>query len=88
MEDHFVHLDNVEPSLFKSMKVEDDNIVDLSKTSKEELQLTFNLQIKPNNTIKSVQQNQVEEAPAIIDMIMPIHVEEIRLFLKKIWLQR
>ena len=80
MEDHFVHLDNVEPSLFKSMKVEDDNIVDLSKTSKEELQLTFNLQIKPNNTIKSVQQNQVEEAPAIIDMIMPIHVEEIRLF--------
>ena len=43
MEDHFVHLYNVEPSLFTSMKVEDDNIVDLSKTSKEEVQLTINL---------------------------------------------
>ena len=88
IEDHFVHLDNVEPFLFTSMKVEDDNIVYLSKTYKEEVQLTINLQIKPNSKIESVQQNQVKEALAIIDMIIPIHVEEIRLFLKKIWLQR
>ena len=35
MEDHFVHYDNAEPSLFTPMKVEDNEIIDLSKIFKE-----------------------------------------------------
>ena len=35
IEDHFGHYNNIESSLFTPMKVEDDEIIDLSKIFKE-----------------------------------------------------
>lgn len=52
--------------------VEDDEIIDLSKTFKE-VQHILGLSIKPNCTIKIVQQNQVEEVE-MINMILLICV--------------
>lgn len=41
------------------------------------------MSIEPSSTIKFVWQNQVEEAPATIDMIMPIDIEEKKVILKE-----
>lgn len=41
------------------------------------------MSIEPSSTIKFVWQNQVEEAPVTIDMIMPIDIEEKKVILKE-----
>lgn len=41
------------------------------------------MSIEPSSMIKFVWQNQVEEAPSTIDMIMPIHIEEKKVILKE-----
>lgn len=41
------------------------------------------MSIEPSSTIKFVWQNQVEKAPATIDMIMPIHIKEKQVILKE-----
>ena len=51
MEDHFVHYDDVEPSLFTPMKVEDNEIIDLSEIFKEEVQHILDLSIELNSRL-------------------------------------
>lgn len=48
-------------SLEDKTSVEDDEIINLFKIFKEEVQSILDLHIKPNNMIKFIQQNQVEE---------------------------
>lgn len=52
MEDYFFHCDDVKPSRFTPMKVEDDEIIDPSKIFKEEVHPTLDLSIKSNSTIE------------------------------------
>lgn len=63
------------------MEVEKNEIVHLSKIFKEELQPTLDLNIKSNHMIKFVYQNQVEETPIVIDIIMFIHIENKKVIL-------
>lgn len=83
MEDYFVQCDDVEPSLFTLLKVEDDEIIDLPEIFKEEVQFTLDLSIEPNSMIEFVQENQVKETPITIDMIMCIHIENNKVILEK-----
>lgn len=53
----------------------------MSKIFKEELQSILDLNITSNNMIKFVYQNQVEETPIVIDMIMFIHIENKKVIL-------
>ena len=61
MEDHFIYYDDIEPSLFTQMKVEDDEIIDPYNTFKEEVQTTLDFSIELNGMIEFVKQNQVKE---------------------------
>ena len=56
-------------SLEDKKRIENDEIIDLSETFEVEVQPTLDLSIKPNSTIKVVQQNQVKEAK-MIEMIL------------------
>lgn len=53
----------------------------MSKIFKEELQSILDLNITSNNMIKFVYQNQVEETPIVIDMIMFIYIENKKVIL-------
>lgn len=52
MKDHFVHCDDFKRSLFTPIKVEDDEIIDLTEIFKEEVQPTIDLSIEPNSVIE------------------------------------
>ena len=84
VEENFLHCDNVKPSLFTPMKMEDDEIIDLYEIFKEVLQPTFDLNIGLSNMIEFVWQDQVEETPTIIDMIMLINIKDKNVLLKEI----
>ena len=62
--------------------IEDDEIFNLSDIFKEEEEPTLDLHIEPNNRIEIVQQNQVEEAE-MIEMVLPIHIEDKKIVLKE-----
>lgn len=79
IKDHFVHCDDVKPSLCTPVKAEVDEIVNPSLFLKKRYNLLLILKMS------TIVQLNFEET-AIIHMIMPIHVEIKRLFLKKIWL--
>lgn len=81
MEENFLHCDNVKPSLF-TMKMEDNEIIDLYEIFKV-VQPTFDFNIELNNIIEFVWQDQVEETPAMIDMIMSINIEDKSVLLKE-----
>lgn len=83
MVDHFFHCDDVEQTFFTLIKVEDDGIVDLCDIFKEEVQLILDLTTKPNSMIEFVEQNQVDEPIAMIDIIMPIDIEDKKGILKE-----
>lgn len=83
MVDHFFHCDDVEQTFFTLIKVEDDGIVDLCDIFKEEVQLILDLTTKPNSMIEFVEQNQVDEPIAMIDIIMSIDIEDKKGILKE-----
>lgn len=83
MEEHFVHYDDVKPSTFTSMKVEDDDIFDPFEIFKEEVQPTLDLSITSNNMIEFVQQDEVEETLVMIDMLMSILIKDKKFILKE-----
>ena len=62
--------------------IEDDEIFNLSNIFKEEEEPTLDLHIEPNKRIEIVQQNQVEEAE-MIEMVLPIHIEDKKIVLKE-----
>ena len=66
-------------SLEDKKRIENDEIIDLSETFEVEVQPTLDLSIKPNGTIKVVQQNQVKEAK-MIEMILVFTLKD-----KKVW---
>lgn len=76
MVDHFFYCDDVEQTFFTLIKVEDDGIVDLCNIFKEEVQLILDLTTRPNSMIEFVEKNQVDEPIAMIDIIMPIDIED------------
>lgn len=52
MKDHFVHCDDFKQSLFTPIKVEDDEIIDLTEIFQKEIQPTIDLSIEPNSVIE------------------------------------
>lgn len=70
-------------SLKDKTSVEDDMIIDLFEVFKEEVQHNLNLSIEANSMIEFVQQNQVEEIPAMINIIMSIHIEDKKVIIEK-----
>lgn len=75
-----------EVSLEDKTSVKDDES-DLSEIFKEDIQPTLGLAIESNNTIKVVQQNQVEEAE-IIEMVLLIHIEHKKIMLEEYLIER
>ena len=69
-------------SLEDKTNIEDDEAIDLSEILKEEEQPTLDLNIEPNIMIDVVQQNQVEEAE-IIEMVILIHIEDMKVVLEE-----
>ena len=63
--------------------IEDEDIIDLYEIFKEEVQPTLDLNIEPNNVIEFAKQNQVAETPTMINIIMPIHVEDNKVILEE-----
>ena len=74
-------------SLEDKTNVEDDEIFYLSRIFDEVEQPTLNFYIEPNSTIEDVQQNQVEEVE-IIEMVLPIHIEEKKIVLEDDLIER
>lgn len=73
-------------SLEDKSSVEDDQS-DLSEIFKKDIQLTLGLSIESNNTIKVVQQNQVEEVE-MIEIVLLIHIEDTKIMLEEYLIEK
>lgn len=69
-------------SLEDKIIVEENGIINLLEIFKEEVQPPLDLSIESNSTIEVVKYNKVEEVE-IINMVLPIHIEDEKVVLKE-----